>query len=219
MESPSEDKIEINKYILDPLSTIIKLTILSKKQVGSKISVYNNTVCIQENGIFQFLVRYLYNNNKVDIQYLYNPIELACANFLKPEYLKIHPTIKTLFINAQKGLLLLIETYKKYTIITHILYFYYNIIANYLGDKFNDKLFIKDNISSIYNKELIDKMNLIWTQKRIKMVLDMIDFVDKDDDLNKSVKCLEEFMAIIDNEIFLLINPLTSKINITLDGI
>lgn len=217
MDSPSEDKIEINKCILDPLSTIIKLTILSKKQIGSKISVYNNTICIQEIGIFQSLIRYIYNNNKIDIQYLYNPIELACANFLRKEYIIEHPTIKTLFINAQKGILSLIETYKKYTIIIHILYFYYNIISNYLGEKFNDKLFIKDNVSSIYNKELIEKMNLTWTQNRIKMVLDMIDFVDKDDGSNKSVKCLEEFMLIIDNEIFLLINPLTSKINITMN--
>ena len=81
-EVPTEDRVQIHKYILDPLSTIIKLCILSKKSIGCKISVYNNTVIIQEAGIFQPLVRYWYNNNKIDIQYLYNPIELACNYFL-----------------------------------------------------------------------------------------------------------------------------------------
>ena len=40
------------KYILDPLSVIIKLVILSKKDIGTKISVSNNVIYIQEVGIF-----------------------------------------------------------------------------------------------------------------------------------------------------------------------
>jgi uncharacterized protein YqgQ len=204
-ETPTEDRVTIHKYILDPLSTIIKLSILSKKNVGCKICIYNNTIVIQDIGFFQSLVRYIYNNNKIDIQYIYNPIELACSYFLneklQPEKTKRQQNIKNLFIDAQKGILKLVETYKNYTIITHTLYTYYNIIANYLGDKFNDKLFIRDNISNIYNKELVDKLNNIWNEDRIKMVLNMIDFIDKDKGSENSVKCLEEFMLIIDKEV------------------
>ena len=129
-DTPNEDKISINKYILDPLSVIIKLAILSKKVDGCKISVYNNTVFIQEAGVFQSFVRYLFKNNKVDIQYLYNPIELACLHFLNKEFVLRNPNIKNLFINAQKGLEALMITYKNYTIITHTLYMYYNIIES-----------------------------------------------------------------------------------------
>lgn len=205
VESPTEDRVTIHKYILDPLSTIVKLCILSKKEIGCKISVYNNTVSLQEAGIFQSLVRYVLSSNKVDIQYLYNPIELACSYFLTKKNIEKNPNIKNLFENAQRGLSILIETYKNYTIITHTLYLYKNIISNYLGNNYNDKLFIRDNISNIYNKELIDKLNALWMDDRIKMVLNMIDFIDKDRGSDKSVKCLEEFMVIIDKEVYNLI--------------
>jgi len=206
-EVPTEDKVQIHKYILDPLSTIIKLCILSKKNIGCKISVYNNTVIIQETGIFQSLVRYWYNNNKIDIQYLYNPIELACNYFLNEKISneKKNKYIKNLFIDAQKGLHQLIDTYKNYTLLIHSLYFYNNLISNYLDNKHNDKLFIRDNLSNIYNKELVDKLNAIWTEERIKIVLDMVQFIDKDKGSTKSVKCLEEFMVIIDQEVYELI--------------
>jgi hypothetical protein len=206
-EVPTEDKVQIHKYILDPLSTIIKLCILSKKNIGCKISVYNNTIIIQEAGIFQPLVRYWYNNNKVDIQYLYNPIELACNYFLNEKISneKKNKYIKNLFIDSQKGLNKLMDTYKNYTLLIHSLYFYNNLISNYLDNKYNDKLFIRDNLSNIYNKELVDKLNSIWTEERIKIVLDMVQFIDKDKGSAKSVKCLEEFMAIIDQEVYELI--------------
>ena len=207
-EVPVEDKIQIHKYILDPLSTIIKLCILSKKEIGSKISVYNNTIIIQEIGIFQPIVRYWYNNNKIDIQYLYNPIECACNHFLNDKLInekKRNQYIKNLFMDAQKGISNLIDTYKNYTLLTHSLYYYNNIISNYLGDKYNDKLFIRDNLSNVYNKELVEKLNSIWTDERIKIVLDMVQFIDKDKGSSKSVKCLEEFMAIIDKEVYDLI--------------
>lgn len=199
MESPEEDIIINAKYILDPLSIIIKLAILSKKQIGTKISVYNNVLFIQEVGIFQSLVRYVFKSNKIDIQYLYNPIEIACNYFLNEQFVRITPNIKNLFIDAQKGIKSLIETYKTFTIITHTLYMYYNIISNYLGDRYNKNLFIKDTISELYNKELINKLNSIWNADRIKIVLNMIEYINKGDE--NSIKCLEEFMIIIDDEI------------------
>lgn len=208
IESPNEDKISIQKYILDPLSVIIKLAILSKKRDGCKISVSNNIVYIQEAGIFQSFVRYLFKNNKVDIQYLYNPIELACTKFLNKDYLKNNIKIKKLFINAQRGLETLMETYKNFTIITHTLYMYYNIIANHLGEIYNPKLFIKDNISSIYNDELVKNLHSIWSEERIKVVLNMIEFIDQDKGSEHSVRCLDEFMIIIDQEIPTKINIL-----------
>jgi len=199
METPEEDIIINVNYILDPLSVIIKLAILSKKQIGTKISVYNNVLYIQEVGIFQSLVRYLFKSNKIDIQYLYNPIEIACNYFLNEQTLRNNQNIKNLFIDAQKGINILIETYKTYTIITHTLYMYYNIISNYLGERFNKNLFIKDNISELYNKELIYKLNSIWNNDRIKIILNMMEYINKGD--QNSIKCLEEFMVIIDEEV------------------
>lgn len=282
----------IEKYILDPLSVIVKLAILAKKPIGCKIAINNNIIYIQEVGVFQSLVRYLYNNNKNDIQYLYNPIELACKNYLSKECVKIYPNIKNLFIDAIKGLEKLKETYSHNMIITHTLYLYCSIINNYLGEIFNNNLFIVDDITDHYNLNIrnlcfntwmnttqseksikkfksndnltintntntntnksnkkqslsqyedddntsiklskkhdkIDKIEKIDKDRdalhpltsskeeillkqsdtiqvmceRIKIILNMIDFIDKDTEYDKSVKCLEEFMTIIDQEI------------------
>ena len=68
--------------ILDPLSVIINLAILSYKPVNTKISITNNCISVQETGIFQAFVRYLFRDNKYFLNLLYNPIELACEYFL-----------------------------------------------------------------------------------------------------------------------------------------
>lgn len=200
------DKIDDNlKYILEPLSVIIKLAILSKKNIGTKICVHNNFLFIQEVGIFQSIVRYVFNNNKVDIQYLYNPIEFACKFFLDKKKNLSNLNVKVLFVNAQKGIKKLIDTYQEHLIIVHTLYFYYNIIENHLSEKYNEKLFISDFFTAYYTNELLNKFYSIWNPEKIKIVLEMIQFIDNDKELNKSIKCLEEFMKIIDNDINLLI--------------
>ena len=197
------EKILQPSYILDPLSVIIKLAILSKKSIGSKISIANNILHIQEIGIFQSLVRSVFNNNKNEIQYLYNPIELACKYYLDPEFIKNNNKIKKLFVCAQKGIDNLILTYKKYSIITHTLYMYYNIISNYLGTNYNDKLFIPDNLSDIYTKSSLVKLHSMWNINKIKIVLDIIEFVDNEKESESSIRCLEEFMLSIDKDIVL----------------
>ena len=191
----NEDLQLNNKYILDPLSVIIKLGILSKKQVGTKICIYNNTLYIQEVGIFQPLVRYLFNNNKIDIQYLYNPIQCACSFFLKKNS---DQNIKNIFIGAQEGLKKLVETYKDNTLIVHVLFYYHSIIDNHLREKYNDKLFMKDNFNTLYSDQILKKLNSTWNYDRIKIVLDLIDFINNDKDFYKNIKCLEEFMSSID---------------------
>jgi hypothetical protein len=186
-----------NKFILDPLSVIIKLAILSNKQIGTKLCIYNNVAYIQEPGIFQPFIRYFYKNNKDDLFYLYNPIEIACSHFLKnnPEI-----EIKKLFLHAKKGIEFLMNHYKDSKTILHTLIMYYNIISNHLSHSFNKDLFIPDNVSEIYTSNLIEFLNSKWNYTKIKMVLDIIDFIDNNDENKKSIKCLDEFMVDIDDE-------------------
>ena len=44
---PDNKTIDLQFYILDPLSVIIKLAILSNKQVGTKICIDKNIIYIQ----------------------------------------------------------------------------------------------------------------------------------------------------------------------------
>jgi len=187
-------KINIKLFLLDPLSVIIKLAILGNKPIGTKILIQNNVIYFQEPGIFQSLSRIFYNTNKTDLQYMYNPIQIACATFLSKESLQKTPGLKSLFIYAQIGIKNLIETYKNCSIISLCLNYYYAIITNYVEQKYNDSIFYKDGMTSFYTKELNNALNEQWTQEKIKVILDLISFLTSDTMASNNVKSLETIM-------------------------
>jgi hypothetical protein len=187
-------KVNIKLFLLDPLSVIIKLAILSNKPIGTKLLIQNNVVYFQEPGWFQSATRYFYNTNKTDLQYMYNPIQIACATFLSKESVQKTPRMKSLFICAQIGLKNLIETYKTCSILTLCLNYYYAIITNYVEQKYNDSIFYKDSMTSLYTKEIIDQLNDQWSQEKIKVILDLISFLTNDSMAANNVKSLETIM-------------------------
>lgn len=206
-----ENKMQLNKnlkYILDPLSVIIKLAILSYKPLNSKLSIYNNMLCIQEPGIFQSIVRYYFNNNRFDIYNLYNPIHLACIHFLKNNFIGLD--IKKLFKVAKNGIQRLITNYKDTQVIIHTLYMYYNIIENHLTGSYNSNIYMPDPNTSIYNNILVNSLNSKWSFEKIKVVLNFFEYVDNDTTNKTSIKCLDEFMINIDNETYSYINFINS---------
>jgi hypothetical protein len=104
-EIPDNSKnINYKLFVLDPLSIIIKLAILSNKPIGTKFRVQDNVMYLQEPGYFQSICRIYYNANKTEIQYLYNPIHFACENFLCSRFTDKTPGIKKLFSCAINGL-------------------------------------------------------------------------------------------------------------------
>lgn len=196
---PENNKnINIRVFILDPLSVIIKLAILSNKPVGTKILIQNNVIYFQEPGVFQSVCRMFYNSNKTDLQYIYNPIQIACQTFLTKEYIQKVPRIKNLFMCAQNGIKRIIETYKNCSIISLCLNYYYAIITNYVDQQSNDKLFYKDSMTCLYTKEITDKLNEQWSDEKIKVILDLITFLTRDIMAMNNVKSLENIMDSID---------------------
>ena len=190
----NNNKINIKLFLLDPLSVIIKLAIISNKPVGTKILIQNNVIYFQEPGMFQSLVRMIYNSNKTDLQYMYNPIQIACSFFLTKEGIQKYPRIKDLFICAQNGLKKLIDTYKNCSIISLCLNYYYVIITNHVEEKYNDFIFNKDSMTIFYTKEINDKLNEQWTQEKIKIILDLISFLNNDTMATNNIKSLETIM-------------------------
>jgi hypothetical protein len=187
------EKVE-NDFLLDPLSVIIKLAILSNKPVGTKICILNNLVHIQEVGPFQSVVRYWLKNNKSDLHYLYNPIEIACDNFLNEDMIDEYPTMIALFGSALKGIDKLKETYKDHSMVILCLNYYSNIISNYLSEYFNEKLFKENDITELYTDDLVEKLNKRWTNEKLVVVLELNNY------LSNNINCIETFMNNIDKE-------------------
>jgi hypothetical protein len=193
--------INIKLFLLDPLTVIIKLAILGNKPIGTKIGIQNNILFFQEPGPFQSLCRYVFNTNKTDLQYLYNPIEIACSIYLTAEYVKKNARIQNLFKCAQTGLNVLKETYKASPIIRMCLCFFSVIISNHLHQPHNPDIFTKDGMSVLYTKEFIDNVNSVWSPEKINIVLDLIRFLDNDTvAANVNVKSLETIVENNDKE-------------------
>ena len=187
------EKVE-NDFLLDPLSVIIKLAILSNKPVGTKICILNNLVHIQEVGPFQSVVRYWLKNNKSDLHYLYNPIEIACDNFLNEDMIDEYPTMIALFSSALKGIDKLKETYKNHSMVILCLNYYSNIISNHLSEYFNEELFKDNDITKLYTDELVEKLNSRWTSEKLIVVLELNNY------LSNNINCIETFIKNIDKE-------------------
>jgi hypothetical protein len=198
--------INIKLFILDPLSVIIKLAILSNKPVGTKIYIQNNVIHFQEPGMFQAVCRYVLNTNKTDLQYMYNPIQLACDSFLSKEYIKNTPRIKNLFVCAQAGIEKLKETYKNCSMICLCLNYYHTIIHNFVEQIYNETIFRKDGMTTLYTKEIYEKLNAQWTQEKTKVILDLISFLTNDKMATNNVRSLENIMDNIDIETQQIIN-------------
>jgi hypothetical protein len=197
--------INYRLYILDPLSVIVKLAIISNKPVGSKLCIKDNVVYIQEPGFFQSVCRLYFNANKTDLQYLYNPIQIACEHYLNVKYMEKTPEIKKLFKCALRGLDKMKETYKTCPIIVLCLHSYSTLIENHLEGYYNDTIFKKDIMTAVYNNETVNLLILQWTSEKIKIVLDMIEFLSKDYMAANNVQSLEIFINNIDGGVHQLV--------------
>jgi hypothetical protein len=198
---PDDNNANLHLFILDPLSVIIKLAIISNKPIGTKLRIDNNVIYLQEPGPFQAISRYFYKSNKTNIQYLYNPIEIACNYYLTKEVTQKNPKIKDLFKCSQNGLLKLIETYKASSIMRICLNYYLSLISNHLEEKNNNLLFLKDGMTTFYKNENMEKLYKIWSQDKIKIVLNLTTFLLNDDNAETNVKSLETIMDGIDKQV------------------
>jgi hypothetical protein len=201
MELPDNKTVDLQLYILDPLSVIIKLAILSNKPVGTKICISKNIIFLQEPGPFQSFCRYIFSTNKTDIQYLYNPIQLACQTYLIKESVIKNPKLKELFKCAQNGLIRLSETYKSCSIIRLCINYYSTLIDNYLQEIYKEDLFKKDVMTPLYTSELTAIFNKLWIQDRIKIILNLTTFLISDENASANVKSVETIMVDMDTQV------------------
>jgi len=203
-------KINVKLFILDPLSVIVKLAILSNKPIGTKLLIQNNVIYFQEPGPFQSIARMVYNTNKTDLQFIFNPLNIACTHFLSTSFVDNTPRIKNLFLCAQKGLKKLIETYKACSIITITLNYYYALITNHIEQTYNEKMFVKDSFTCYYTQLITTSFNKQWTDSKIKVVLDLIVFLleNEDEEATNNVKSLETIMCGIDENTKNIINEI-----------
>ena len=169
-------------YIYDPLSIIIKLCILSKKKLGTKISMKNYIIEINNISFYQGLIRFLNNDSINDIILLETPINTACLKYLNNEIYKLCPNIVNIFKYAQYGLnnLILLYDQIKYNNITKIILNLISIIENYI-------LKLNNNISLKKNNSVSTFNNVIISNNTFKKNFSTPSFINNNN-INKNLK-------------------------------
>jgi len=118
--------------IIDPMSCLIKLGLLTFYPAGTKISIADNKISISEPSIFQGTFRFLNGDGREDLHNLCAPIMKSIEWYWNPE----DKEIGALFDYAITGLDKLRTTYPPNSIISHCL----DLYAQYLVGKKVKKL-------------------------------------------------------------------------------
>jgi hypothetical protein len=145
--------------ILDPLTTVIRLAILSFKMIGTKISIHFNNIEYQEPTLLQGTFRWKNGDKRSDLHNLCNPLKICRLKYNPDEDERIN-NIYSKSINGLNNLQQLYDGNADST--KHALSHYINIIKG-------EDLYIDQNQLEIY-----DKFNSIWTDKDIDIINDLM---------------------------------------------
>jgi len=187
--------------ILDPLTVILKLFLYSYKPAGTKLSISNNKLYIQEKNIVQGPIRKLFGDTKNDLNILQYPIVFACQRYLSDERKeKFLVIFEKVLISIDK----LRETYSGNEILFSI-DLTKNIIESFINNNnFNPTTLINnyDNAPNKIKQNIYSHLDTIWTESRLNIIFGFIDEIKsaKSDELiNMLLYALANYIECIDN--------------------
>jgi len=203
--------------ILDPLSLVIKLYIYSYKPNGTKISILNNKIEIQEIGIFQSTVRTIKGDTKNDLINMLFPLTYACELYLgnlSLNKLSLNK-YKRIFEQINKALDKLNQMYQ-INEITHNIEQLKNIVGNFLSDNnFDPKTIISNwnEPASILKKSFYKQTNTIWTSNRLDILIGFINEISTSSS-DEITQCLIFSLSSYINYIDMLVVKMISDLHL-----
>ena len=153
---------ERSDMILEPLQVMIQLSLVSKCPIGTKVSVSDNILQIQQPYLYQGILRWWQADNKDDLYYLFHAIR-RYYKWYKNQDSKIFNSILE---TAIQGIDRLIETYSQCNdkqSIVHTLSLYKNVLSldtpALFSDSSNNEVInidnVFENITKLYDKRLL----------------------------------------------------------------
>ena len=177
-------------FIIDPLTCMIRLAMLSFKKHGTKISILDNKISFNEPSLLQGTIRWSQGDNRDDLHNLYRPIlkSLEWYDLSKSE-------IENIFKLSIKGLDKLKAAYKDNSTIIHSLELYKKLIT----DKMNSSEIIhQNNNDNIVVNKIFQDLKSLWNTNEIVIVNSLFEEINKSDEYN-----LESLMNALDNIIYI----------------
>lgn len=183
--------------ILEPIQSMIMLSLLSYFPRGTKLSIYKNALLINESTLSQGLVRWYYMDSKEDIYLLFSVVK----RFLMFHDIEKNSCCDLLRKRAIVGIQCLIDTYEKSDkdSINQTLKHYQFILENYLLFKNSDLL---DNNP----RELVfKKINSIYDETFYQFIFTFLNYIENEKNL--------EHRKIYLDSILLFMKPKQENIN------
>jgi hypothetical protein len=168
-------KTKIKNDTLDPLSVIIKLFIYAHKPVGTKLTIGDNKINLQDTGLFQGTVRKLYGDKKNDLNIILFPIIFAGQTYLTNK--KYRARFIRVFDIVIRSFDILKETYQGNEIIYNIDQLK-SITQNFIDNELFDPNILYSSYDSPGGKikqGIYSHINTVWTDSRLDVIFGMID--------------------------------------------
>ena len=200
---PNLDKKK--NIILEPLCSIIRIILLNYKDIGTKISIKDNSITYNNPNYYQPFIRNYNGDTREDLHNLYNPF-IKSFEWYPKEDIKF-----TLFYEKCKlGLIKLIKSYDKDTIIAHTLNHYMIMFDDILNNKKISKL------NNSKESPLLNNLKDFWKVEELDIVFKIIQFIDICDikELkNMYIKIIEDILLIKENSVNDYINKSSTSYN------
>ncbi len=181
--------------IIDPMSCLIKLSILKFYPIGTKISIGDNMITILDPGLLQGTYRFVKGDGREDLHNLYVPLIKSIEWFWKKE--DNNKEIKHLFDFAISGLETLKASYPPNSTITHTLDLYiHHITTKQTKTLQNKDIKINENNNS---NEIHEYLKQLWNQREIHIIIELLLEYEKNIKNNVSEKYILESILNLTN--------------------
>lgn len=170
-------------FILEPMCVIFRLILLNYKDIGTKLSVSNNSITYNSPTFLQGVSRTVMGDSREDLHNLYEPIYKFTQWYDKSEY-------ELLYSETILGLNKLIQTYSPNSTIQHTIQHYITILQEDSNKEIKNTNPIVDKLKTIWEKKEIDTIcNLINLSKGNIVYIDTIENIinDKEKNVNEYI--------------------------------
>ena len=179
------ETLQKKTMILDPLTTMYRLSMLAFKPKGTKLSVYKNTMNYVEPGAFQGVYRWTFGEGRDDLHNIYRPIQ----KFLH-WYTREDKTIQKLIYFSIKGLETLSHSYAQDSIIHHSIKLYILMLEN-------DRPMEEEHEEKEVNTQIYDLFKGLYEKNEIMLLVEMLELASRESDLEKIYSYLQSIDTLL----------------------
>jgi len=177
-------------YILEPLSTVMRLALISFYPLGTKISIGSNSIHFVSPNLLQGTIRWSTGDKREDLHYLLKPIK-KCYEWYST---RDSEEIKEIFRYAIKGLELLKKAYQRDAkIICHSLDSYIEILKkkSYKNKKKEENLFLRENFEEL------------WSDAHINVIYELLKTIEREDEATGKyfIKAMENILDSVEGKV------------------